>query len=361
MRSKEKASHTILAEFLREQLPVIIATIAGGMLISYLGYGYLPGAGRAFPAAGISVSLPHLIAMGFGTGYLMGLVGEASGILSLPYSMSVLGFTSAGVSPTNLVLTLINPIGALLGYRRTRQWNLDIALWPCLGALLGAPIGPFIRFYLLNDPAPFKIVVSAALFLMGVYLWVQITPWYLKKTVRKKNSPEYPASGSGRSALPADFRITTVERSLRRVSIEYCGVEKSLSSPALLGIGFLVGVIASALGVGGGFLLVPIMATLFGLPMYVLVAVTIPYVITLSGVGLISYLFIVPAVTGSTASPDWAFALFAGSGAVFGSWLASKTQRFIPEKLLKPMLGTLTAVAAVLYILNHFVELPFDV
>ena len=37
--------------------------------------------------------------------------------------------------------------------------------------------------------------------------------------------------------------------------------------------------ISSALGVGGGFLLVPIFAALYGLPMYVLVAATIPYVI----------------------------------------------------------------------------------
>ena len=133
----------------------------------------------------------------------------------------------------------------------------------------------------------------------------------------------------------------------------------SFSSPVLLGIGFLVSVIASTLGVGGGFLLVPIMATLFGLPMYVLVAATIPFVITLSGIGLFSYLFIIPAVTGGTVPPDWGFGLFAGSGAVFGSWLASKTQRFIPEKFLKPMLGTLTAVVAVLSTINHFIELPF--
>ena len=369
IRMKIKASHPIAAEFLREQLPIIIGTFGAGVLISYLGYGYLPGLGRAFPVAGIRVSLLHLLGMGIGTGWLMGLVGEASGILSLPYSMSVLGFTSPGVSPTNLVLTLINPLGALLGYRRTRQWNLDLALWPCLGALFGAPIGPFIRYYVLSDPAPFKIVVSAALLLMGVYLWVQITPWYLKKTFHQKNSQEKfnllakerPAFGKHRFGLPADFRITTVERSLRRIRIEYWGEEKSFSSLTLLGLGFLVGVIASTLGVGGGFLLVPIMATLFGLPMYVLVAATIPFVITLSGVGLISYLFIIPTVTGNSVPPDWGFGFFAGSGAVFGSWLASKTQRFIPEKLLKPLLGTLTAATAILNIVSYFAEKSFDV
>ena len=337
-----KGKRTILAEFLRDQLPIIIATFGAGVLVSRLGYGYLPGAGRAFPVAGIRVSLLHLIGMGMGTGYLMGLVGEASGILSLPYSMSVFGFTAAGVSPTNLVLTLINPLGALLGFRRARQWNLDLALWPCLGALFGAPIGPFIRYYLLSDPAPFKMVVSTALFIMGVYLWVQITPWYLKKTARQKAfkdkfdrlAMEHSASGKARSGLPDDFRIETLERSFRRIRIEYWGEQMSFSSPVLLGIGFLVSVIASTLGVGGGFLLVPIMATLFGLPMYVLVAATIPFVITLSGIGLFSYLFIIPAVTGGTVPPDWGFGLFAGSGAVFGPGSLRRPRGSYPKSSL---------------------------
>jgi hypothetical protein len=126
-------------------------------------------------------------------------------------------------------------------------------------------------------------------------------------------------------------------------------------------IGFVVGIVASALGVGGGFMLVPIMVTLFGLPMYVLVAATIPFVITLSLTGLASYALIVPALTGEIAEPDWSFGLFVACGAIFGAWLAAKTQRFIPEKLLKPMLGAVTIVVGVLYVVNFFWSLPFKV
>jgi len=358
---------SVFREFLREQLPIIAATFGAGILVSRLGFGFIPGAAEAFPVAGVRVSLLHLIAMGIGTGYLMGLVGEASGILSLPYTMSVLRFSSPAVSPTTLVLTLLNPLGALLGYRRTRQWNLDLALWPCIGAALGAPFGPFIRLTILNDPTPFKTAVAAALFLLGVHLWVQITPWY-RKTARRRRSldatlsrPARDESTGGRrwSGLPAGFRIETLERSLRGVRISYAGHERSFSSVSLLALGCAVGVIASTLGVGGGFLLVPVLATVFGLPMHVLVAATIPFVITLSTVGLLSYLFILPWLTGSSVPPDWGFALFAASGAVFGSWLASKTQGLVPEHVLKPLLGTLTSAVALLYILGRFIELPF--
>jgi uncharacterized membrane protein YfcA len=74
----------------------------------------------------------------------MGLVGEASGIFSMPYSMSILQFDSVAIIPTSLITTFLNPFGALLGYRRSKQWNLDLALWLCVGAVLGSPIGPFV-------------------------------------------------------------------------------------------------------------------------------------------------------------------------------------------------------------------------
>lgn len=109
-----------------------------------------------------------------------------------------------------------------------------------------------------------------------------------------------------------------------------------------------VGVISAALGVGGGFLLVPIFAAVYGLPMYVLVAATIPFVIVLSAVGLFTYGVILPAVVGTAIAPEWAWGLFAATGGILGSWCAAKTQRFVPEHSLKLMLGGITGIAGIL-------------
>jgi uncharacterized membrane protein YfcA len=51
--------------------------------------------------------------------------------------------------------------------------------------------------------------------------------------------------------------------------------------------------------------------------------------------------------------------LFAASGGILGSWAAAKTQRFVPEYSLKVMLGGITGIAGLLYVLDMFVELPF--
>lgn len=361
--------HPLVKEFVRDQVPMILGVFAIGVLISYIQHGYLPGGNLAFPIAGVKVPIWHLLWMGLWTGYTMGLVGEASGIFSLPYSMSVLQFTSVSVSPTSLITTFINPFGALLGYWRGKQWNLDLALWLCVGAVLGSPIGPFIRVYLLNDPVPFKAAIGLALAIMAVHLWIQITPWYLRRTARQRAFKEKFDSmmkeclkaGKAPCGLPSDFRIVTLEKSWKRIRIGYWGEEQSFSVPVMLLIGFTVGVVASTLGVGGGFMLVPILVSFFGLPMYVLVAATIPFVITLSITGLISYTLTLPLLTGNSAPPDWSFGLFVASGAILGAWIASKTQKFIPEKYLKPMLGTVTGLVGILYIINYFWRLPFHV
>lgn len=363
------ARHFLLREFLRDQLPMVVITFMAAVAISYAQFGFVPDGDRAFAVAGVRVPIWHLVWMGFWTGYTMGVVGEASGIFALPYAVSVLQFASVSVSPTTLIVTFLNPFGALLGYWRGRQLNFDLAIWLCIGTVMGAPIGPFIRVYWLADAAPFKAMIGVALVIMAVYMLVQMTSWYLEKRPRlrvfkekfNRHLAESIKAGRLPSGLPADFRIVTLERSWQHIKIGYWGEEQTLSVPVLLVIGFLVGIVASTLGVGGGFLLVPIMVSYFGLPMYVLVAATIPFVIIMSLISLITYSVTLPLLGGATAPPDWSFGLFVASGAILGAWVAAKTQRFIPEKYLKAMLGAVTGVVGMLYLINYIWPLPFKI
>ena len=363
------AGRPVLREFLVEQAPLSLGVFALALLVSYLVYGYLPDAEHPLPVAGIIAPIWHMVWMGFWTGYTMAVVGQASGTFSLAYSASIFQFNSISLSPTSLLITFINPFGALLGFWRERQWNLDMALWLCVGALLGAPLGPFIRVTLLSDPTPFKACIGIALLITAIQLWIEISPWYLRRAKRQRAFKEkfdqiragHRQGGRAAAGLPGHFSITTTERTWRHVKINYWGQDATLPTLPMLLIGFGVGVAGSALGIGGGFLLVPILVIAYGLPMYVVVAASIPYVIVLSAIGLLSYLFLLPSLTGIPSSVDWSFGLFVASGAVFGAWLAAKTQKYIPESYLKPMLGTITGIVGGLYVINYFYRLPFVV
>jgi len=151
-------SDSLWREFLYQQLPLIAGILVVGYAAALLQHGFVPDADTAYPLAGVRVPVWHIVWMGMWTGYAMALVGQAAGILALPYSTSVLQFSNAHVSPSTLVLTLLNPMGALLGFRRTGQWNLRFAAWLCAGGALGGVIGPFLRATLLSDAAAFRLV-----------------------------------------------------------------------------------------------------------------------------------------------------------------------------------------------------------
>lgn len=357
---------SIAREFFAEQLPLIVLTFAAGVAAAYLQHGTLPGSDVEFPIAGVRVPIWHLVWMGAWTGYTLALVGEASGIFALPYTMSVLQFSSPAVSPTTQILTLFNPLGALFGFRRNHQWNLDFALWVCIGGASGALIGPFVRLTWLSDVKPFTFAVGLALVFVGGHLCVAAA-----KGFRARHSGDgidarfhaeavaQRAAGRAPAGVPPGTPIETISKNRHHITIAFWGETWTVRPSALFVIGFGVGIISSALGVGGGFLLVPILAALYRLPMYVVVAATIPYVIVLSLVALITYSGIMPALTGIAITPEWAWGLFAAAGGIFGSWAAAKTQRFVPEYSLKVMLGAITGIAGALYVLDMFVELPF--
>jgi uncharacterized protein len=359
------ARSSLAREFLREQAPLIAGVFLLGVAAAYLQHGFLPGGETAFPLAGVRVPLWHLVWLGFWSGYTMAVVGEAAGIFALPYTMSVLQFSSPFVTPTTQILTFLNPIGALLGFRRSRQWNLDFALWVCLGGVVGGLVGPFVRLTVLIDPEPFTFAVGLALVAAAVHLCVAGGRG-LAGCGRSGLEAKFAAAAADRraaglapSGLPDGVGIETVAKRGARLTIGYWGETWTVNAAFLFVTGALVGVISAALGVGGGFLLVPIFSAIYGLPMYVLVAATIPYVIVLSLVGLFTYGVILPAATGTAIPPEWAWGFFTAAGGILGAWCAAKTQRFVPEHLLKLMLGGITGVAGALYVLNFFVTLPF--
>jgi uncharacterized membrane protein YfcA len=364
-RPGSSRARSLWGEFAFEQVPLVAVTLALGFASAYWQHGFLPGGEIAFPLAGVRVPIWHLVWMGFWTGYTMAVVGEAAGIFALPYQMSILQFSAPSVTPTTQLITLLNPIGALLGFHRARQTNWDFALWVCVGGMAGAVIGPFIRMTVLSDPKPFTVAVGLALAITGVHLCVAAWRGFHTQVGFERKfaaaARDETAAGRSPSGLPRDTRIETVEKGHWSITIAYWGESWTMRTPILFAVGLGVGAISSTLGVGGGFLLVPIFAAFYGLPIYVLVAASIPFVVLLSAVSLITYSVVVPIFTGTRLPAEFAWGLFASAGGILGAWCAAKTQRFVPQPLLKLMLGAITAAAGILYIAGGFVELPFRI
>jgi uncharacterized membrane protein YfcA len=331
-------------EFLFQQAPFIAATLVLGYLTAHLQHGFVPGAHAAYPLAQVQVPVWHVIWMGAWTGYAMALVGQAAGIFALPYTASVLQFSNAHLSPSTLLLTFLNPIGALLGFRRTGQWNLQFARWLCAGGVVGGLVGPFMRAILLADAGSFRFALGLALAFVGLQLCYKALGGF---------------AADSKAPGGSNLRIETLSNEGGRLTIGYRGGQWTMSQRLLFAVGAVVGVISSALGLGGAFLIVPFLVLFYGVPMYVVPAATIPYAIALSAVGLFTYCIVLPLAGLAAIQPEWAWGFFAATGGIFGSWLAAKTQLFMPEHLLDAMLGTVTGAAGLVYVLSFFIDLPF--
>jgi uncharacterized membrane protein YfcA len=155
------------------------------------------------------------------------------------------------------------------------------------------------------------------------------------------------------AALPP-MSIITLQKGWTTLELGYGDECCRMSIPGLVLLGAMVGVVGTTLGVGGGFLLVPILAEYYRLPMRVIVAASIPFVIVLSAVGLFSFNISLPLVTGRRVPAEWAWGFFTGGAAIMGSWCATHSQRHIPERILRSILGLSNGVVGVLYVLGYF-------
>jgi uncharacterized membrane protein YfcA len=123
-----------------------------------------------FPVSGVEVNplLPLLVA--FAVSALSAPAGVSGAFLLLPFQVSVLGFTSPAVSPTNLVYNVVATPGGVYRYVREGRVVWPLAWVVVLGTLPGAFVGAYLRVIVLSDPGAFEVFVGLVLLYFGIRL-----------------------------------------------------------------------------------------------------------------------------------------------------------------------------------------------
>lgn len=300
-----------------------------------------------FPVSGVETPLwlPPLVAAVISFFTSMG--GVSGAILILPFQMSVLGFNSPAVSPTNMVFNVVGiPIGV---YRYIREGRM---LWPLTmivvaGTVPGIIAGGFIRLVYLPDPKPFKVFVGIVLLYIGIRMFYDFL-----KNLRQKNAPQDNPRTSGDLGT-----AKTLDFSLRKYTFEFQGNVYTCRTEIIFTLSLLIGVVGGVYGIGGGAIIAPFFIAIFGLPVYAVAGATLMGTFISSVVGVIFYEFIAPIyeTTEMAVSPDWALGALFGLGGMIGMYFGARTQRFVPAKWLKLMLGVLLLFVAVRYIVGYFI------
>lgn len=215
-------------------------------------------------------SVPILLLLGLGglVGFLSGLFGVGGGWLLTPLLIMI------GIPPTVAAASdSAQIVGASSSgtYAHYRLGNVDfkMGLFLLVGGLIGGSFGVHLVKVLRalgNADLVINVTYVAMLGIIGVYMFME-SLGNLKKTP-KVEVPLAPVQQKSPS-LYARFMV----RLPWRVKFEKSGVEISLLLPLILG--GVVGLLAAIMGVGGGFVMVPIMVYLLRMPMHVVVGTSL--------------------------------------------------------------------------------------
>jgi len=281
-------------------------------------------------------------------GVLVGLVfstvGAAGGILASVGLISVMGIQDPNlVKPMAQAMTLATPLIAVPSYYRQGRVVFSLALILGAGGILGAIVGSTLSATYLTDIDVFRSIFG----LLALGIALQILSRVFGHEQKPDTRSERAAAafeglmhdGGSTSAIGVRHR----QRSLWRIQFEFGGEQFEYApwAPFLTGAG--IAVVSSALGVGGGFLLVPFMSLLLGLPMFI-VAGTAALAIAVSSVTSIgNYMRL-------GIELDVPLLLLLLAGTVAGAWIGPRLSSHLNERWLKTILGVVLLLIGIRYL-----------
>ncbi len=262
-----------------------------------------------FPVAGTAVNSLLVSGMGALVGFLSGLFGVGGGFLLTPLLIFI-GIPAAVATATDAAQITAGATSGALSHSRLGNVDYRMGLVIVLGGWSGGYVGVKVVHVLRvlgNFDFYLKLVYVLILGFIGVSMF--------QEGLRALRGPA--ARGE-----PSPSRLT---RAFARLPFQIDFPKSGLRTSVLLPIaaGFAVGVLAAFLGVGGGFIMLPTMIYILGIPTRVAVGTDLFQIVLTS-----ANVTLQQSLTNHTVDILLAVTLFAGStiGAQFGV-LASRRLR----------------------------------
>jgi hypothetical protein len=311
-----------------------------------------------FEVSGVTVSpiIPFLVA--FFVSLFVSSAGVSGAFLLLPFQVSVLGFTSPAVSPTNLFYNIVAIPSGVYRYMREKRMAWPLAWVIIIGTLPGIFIGAVLRIRYLPDPKNFKFFAGCVL----LYIGLRLVYAMIKKnglTIEKAKTVEerFYAEKNKENTAPQNKTnpmqaVRTVKFSFKRYSYSFYGEIFAFNTIGLLLLSFIVGVVGGTYGIGGGAIIAPFLVAFFGLPIYTIAGATLMATFVTSIAGVVFYAGIAPlfAHTGLAIAPDWTLGALFGAGGFLGIYCGARLQKYLPAKIIKMILILTMTLIAIRYI-----------
>jgi len=264
-------------------------------------------------------------------GLIFSLVGAAGGILASFGLITLIGVTDPNsIKPMAQILSLATALVFIPGYIRRKSTVIPLALMLSAGGVMGAIVGSTLSSRYLSDMSTFKPLFG----ILTLIIAVQII-WEIYKL---RNEEKVSSAACEKGVHSVSAKGTTIKFSYADKDFKV-----SLWTPWLAG--FFIAIVASAFGVGGGFLLVPFMVSFLRMPMFIIPA-TAAVVIFISGsISVTNYLRM-------GAEIDWTILSFLIAGGVVGALIGPRINRIMQDSWLRIFLATVLSLIGLKYALG---------
>ena len=288
------------------------------------------------PVAGNSINVFLLVGLGGLVGLLSGLFGVGGGFLLTPLLIMI------GIPPTVAAASDSNQIVAAstsgtFAHARGGTVDFKLGILMLVGGLIGGTLGVRIIQHLrATGEANFVITVTYVVMLgsIGAYMF--------------HDSIRGLSQGGKKESREISHRRPSIYARLVgglpwKMDFKKSGIRLSALMPLLLGA--VVGVLAAIMGVGGGFIMVPVMVYLLRMPMHVVV-----------GTSLFQILFTCSNVTVMQAwmnhTVDFILALILLFGSVVGAQIGARISKRLKADQLKILLAAIVLAVTVKMLLG---------
>lgn len=220
------------------------------------------------PIAEVSVSIILLLSLGTIVGILSGMFGVGGGFLLTPM-LFFIGIPPAVAVATGAVLIAASSFSGFLAHLRRRTVDLRMGTVLLIGGLAGAALGVEV-FALMRSIGQVDLLVRLFyVVFLGIIGGLMLIEGLNALRKSRSKVPPKRRKHNWVHALPLKMKFRT------------SGLYISVIPPAVIGL--LVGVLSAIMGVGGGFILVPAMIYLLGVPTKVVVGTSLFQIIFVTG------------------------------------------------------------------------------
>ena len=273
------------------------------------------------PIAEVSVNVFLLLGLGGVVGLLSGMFGVGGGFLMTPMLFLI------GIPPAVAVATEANQIvassisGALAHYRR-KTVDLQMGTYLLAGGIVGAAAGVQI-FAAMKEIGQVDLLVRLCYVLFLGVIGSLMFFESLRAILRT------------RSKIPVRRKLhqhNWIHGLPLKVKFRASGL--FISAIPVLAIGACVGILAAIMGVGGGFIMVPAMIYILGMPTKVVVGTSLFQIVFVT-----AFTTVMHATTNQTVDLPLAVLLFIGG--VIGAQVGTRIGVRLPAEQLRILLAVL--------------------